>query len=353
MNDLFSQLKDLQSSSDAGSVSGVEKGAIRHSLMAAIGHEERAIEITASGALAYSKWTLVDFISKPLLAGSLVFVLLLGGWMTTVSAASSSLPGDTLYNVKLVTERAKLKLASNEERAILHTEFAQLRLNELSLVKDDAGAAVALSAFKKEIELAGNELRILKDSGSTETLAIATVLDQKIDELSSVLEVSVSVEDLAGAQSATAAVAEEVVDVMVESHEESATSNSEENLGSVFRSDLAKINSRQTFDLGRVAVIRSAINNQELLEKAGVFAPQVTAMEFAVTRSTDRMAEAMNLVAAGGFRAAFKILRDVTEVLDHVENQIAEAEIKISTAVAYLDETAEETNSLTIDGEES
>lgn len=343
MRDLVSQLKDLKTNSKAGFVSGVQRDKMRANLLEAIGHEEKVLEPVAVGATHYTRWVFVDFISKPLAASVAIFVMLMGGWMTTVSAASESLPGDTLYNVKLVTERAKLKLASSEERAILHTEFAERRLNEAMELGDNAQATVAFDAFKKEIELAGTELRNLKDAGSVETVAVATKIDKKINELSAVLNDNSKETGVVDAQAVAEATSNGVVDVMVESHEEAGTESSSENLGKVFRTDVQKITDRQTYDLGRVAVIKGAIGTNDLAKRSGVSSEQVVIMEFSVVHSTDRLPEAMNSLAVGGYRDALNILRNIEQALAHVETQIAEAEIAITTAP----QTLEEINSLT------
>ena len=63
----------------------------------------------------------------PVMAAFLVCLIL----VTTITAASASMPGDALYPVKRVTERIRLALTSEPQQAALHLNLAQERLAEL------------------------------------------------------------------------------------------------------------------------------------------------------------------------------------------------------------------------------
>lgn len=63
----------------------------------------------------------------------LVVGVIFSGSFVAVSAAQTSLPGDTLYPVKLSVEKAKIGIAfSQEKKAILQLAFAGTRLEEVS-----------------------------------------------------------------------------------------------------------------------------------------------------------------------------------------------------------------------------
>ena len=62
-----------------------------------------------------------------------VFVVLFGGASATAYASQSALPGDALYPVKSSLEHTQISLANDAyNRALLHLEFAQRRLNEIT-----------------------------------------------------------------------------------------------------------------------------------------------------------------------------------------------------------------------------
>jgi hypothetical protein len=65
----------------------------------------------------------------------LVLITLLLGSTTVVYAAQNSLPGDILYDTKLVLENVRLKIEGNDPESIfmLHAEFAMERIEEIAL----------------------------------------------------------------------------------------------------------------------------------------------------------------------------------------------------------------------------
>lgn len=102
------------------------------------------------------------FALQPALVMVLVLGVGTGGWITSVQAASNSLPGDALYSIKLASERTQVALASlsSDDRAVtgLHVAFAKRRLDEVNRVvkkpnskKKAARAATAMQGFKKEM----------------------------------------------------------------------------------------------------------------------------------------------------------------------------------------------------------
>ena len=75
-----------------------------------------------------------------------VFAFLVAG-SGTVAAASDSLPGDTLYAVKLATERVQLAFTSSDAgKAKLEAEFTGRRAEEMARIveKDDPGEVEAV-----------------------------------------------------------------------------------------------------------------------------------------------------------------------------------------------------------------
>ncbi len=345
MSDAIAQLKSLKHEAKAGWISGEALADRRLELMEAIGNQE----VVETNSPVYTRWLFTDFISKPLAAGVAIFVLLLGGWMTTVSAASNSLPGDTLYQVKLVTEAAQLKLASADKKAILHTEFAENRLQEAVTLSaanaSDQIVSNTMNAFQSEIALAEGAVRKMQEDGHAQTVAVAYQVDQKITALSNTLEANKNTEsdaiNVQAAEQTTKDASDSVVEVMVEAHESAATAATTVSLESRFRDGITAINSRQTYDLGRLAVIKAALADQAVATASGIDLSKVTSAEFTVTHATDLLPEAMDLVAQGGMRAAFDILIDINQSLENVEKSITEFEIQISVAASSLHEEIE------------
>jgi hypothetical protein len=345
MTNVFKQLRDHKTDPSFGAVSVAQQTAARAKLMEAIGHNDAPQEASFS-RLQFVRWSFFDAATRPVSA-ALILIVCLGGGIGTVKAASASLPGETLYGLKLVTEQAQLRLASLEDKAVLHTEFAERRLAEAVAIsrmgEDDHGDYLAtMSAFRKELALADDHLRQLQQEGYGDTVKVAQTINEKIDALSTVLvasgadaerdlQLSGSVKE---AEEATRAVSETVTDVIVETHEQSEDSISSIEISQMFKDDLREIQNRQTYDLGRAVVIGQAFAaHPELRSVASLASVDVEMLEFRITQAGEEIPEAMNLMAAGGFRTAFEMLRSANSALLLLEEELAGVEIEITNAL--------------------
>lgn len=352
MSDVLSQLKDLKSNPKAGWISESAKEHSRQVLLQAIGHEEASVQLlstSSNGGTTFMRWAFFDLISKPLATGAFIFVFALSGWITTVNAASNSLPGDTLYSLKRVTERAQLKLSSLEDRAVLHTEFANRRLEEAAAMTQSGDPQKkdlvegAYADAKQEIDLAQGDLRELSKSGSADTAKVAGVIDQKIEQLSSVIgqteptDVEVVTAAVTGVADAAQAASDAVIEVLVDTHE-AAPETSHVDLAQLFREQVDDLEDRQTFDLGRVAMIRKVLAaHPELASTSGLpVASDLSRLEYSITSATAGLPDAMDRLVAGGSRDAFDSLSSIGASLRSIEAEIANIEVAITTAISSL-----------------
>ena len=344
MKDIFTQLNDFKDELLLGASSGAKKASARAEVMAAIGHKEQQSAAVFAG---FFRWSFRAHVSQPMTAAVVLACFLVGGF-GTVQVASASLPGDRLYGLKLVTEQAQLRLASIESKAVLHTEFAERRLTEAMTLTGVGGAAsahaaTAMDAFKKELALADTTLRELHEGGSEETIKIAQAVDEKIEELSSVLETSndgaseESTEDGQTAEELARAVSETVTDVIVETVEESGDEVSSYELGAMFKDDLREIQNRQTYDLGRLVVIRNAFEAYpDLRTLESLSSVNEDAIEFSITQATEGVPEAMSLMAVGGYRTAFDLLQEANNALLTLEADLVTIESSITQGIHEL-----------------
>lgn len=104
--------------------------------------------------VGYRPWARLGRALAPLAAAFLALALLLGA---SVEASAHALPGDTLYPLKLAVERVRYAAAlSQEDRAALHLEFAERRLEEVQALTD-RGRPVSegvLDALASELDAA-------------------------------------------------------------------------------------------------------------------------------------------------------------------------------------------------------
>jgi hypothetical protein len=335
MSDVISQLKALKTNPKAGWISEIARERSREILLSAIDSELLSSPSTSYKlqATSFISWQFFDLISKPLAAGAFVFVFLLGGWISTVNAASNSLPGDTLYTIKRVTEQAQLRLASLEDRAVLHTEFASRRLEEAAAMTQSGDpekidlVQITFDEAKQEIQLAQGDLKELSETGSSETVNVATVIDQKIDQLG----------EVSGLAEAAEAASDAVVDVLVETHD-AAPQESRIDLQALFREQVEALQKRQTFDLGRVAMVRRVLaEHPELVNAAGLPTKKdLNVIEFNITDAASGVPSAMDRLTQGGSRDAFDAMNAMRDQLKLVESGLADIEVAITQAVAAI-----------------
>lgn len=354
MANIIEQLKTLKSHEEAGFVARNVEEQGRQRLMQAIEHSDDARANVLANGLAYMKWNFDQFVSKPLVIASAALVLVAGGWMTSVNAASNSLPGDTLYTFKLVAERARLQLASVEHRAILHTEFAQRRYEEALAIEQLPGRQVyfeeTINAFKEQMNLASTSLDKLRDENNEGTLEVAVAIDQKINSLNTVIDSAQAnvnqvedIEKVSQVREVTQGAEKAVLDVVVSTHE-NAEEPSKADLDQLFHKELTELRTREARNLARLDLIESLIEqNEEVLEAAEFPVDEnIGQIRFLVTDVAERDGEAMNLAAAGGYRAAFDILSAANDSLLGIEDDIAAIEIDLMSAISRGKQLLEE-----------
>lgn len=122
-----------------------------------------------------------------------VFVLVIfaiAGTLGIVSAAQNSLPGDLMYPLKIVVEKAQAKFVASEgAKADLKTEFASRRMREFRQLidkpevsaKQDQKIAQAVGNFQKEINDVNQLLNKTKDNESAvKAVAVAKQLNLEV-----------------------------------------------------------------------------------------------------------------------------------------------------------------------------
>ncbi|MEK9155443.1 MAG: DUF5667 domain-containing protein [Patescibacteria group bacterium] len=357
MSNIAAQLRALKNRPAAGALPVESHAANKIALLRAIGGEEAvAVEMTATNVMGtrYALWLSHSFISRPVAVGVAGIFLTASGLLTTVSAAEQSLPGDMLYNVKLLNERTQLQLASLDRRAVLHTEFAGRRLQEVAQLQADttgvntALVAQTMGAYKNEITSANHNLQELQATGDVTTVATASQVQQNLVTLDSAMteaaasattpEQSAAVTD---AQTTTQNAQENSVAVAVQAHQTTNSQQSTRELNEMFMRQFSAINARRTFDLHRVAMIRASLNAHDELfaATAVVTEDDLRRLERSINIAVADVAPAMDTFAAGGYRSAFDVLNRADAVLRGIEATLAEIETAIVNAIMAQPDT--------------
>ncbi|MFZ2681938.1 MAG: DUF5667 domain-containing protein [Patescibacteria group bacterium] len=351
MNKLLKQLKQLKHEPRFATMNAQAVAKSWDRIAAAIGAQEPAAQPLPSAAVMYFeylKWNLGKYLSKPAMAGAFSVVVIASGWMTTVRAADS-LPGQRLYSVKMITEKAQLKLASLDRKAVLHTEFAGRRLQEASDLQDASEDILvsaplvkeAIAAYKQEVASAGENLRQLKDEGSETVLATATSVqrqlqanDSNIDNVVADSDSPEATQDALDAKIVTQEVSGAATTIAVEVHEELPSDLSAYELKQMFKSGLGQIEARQRFDLERIEVIRAALADESVSYDSYNVPTDadLLAFEYPIVAVDSLLSHAMSSFGIGGYRSAFATLREIDDSLLGIEAQLAQIEITIMTA---------------------
>jgi len=292
---------------------------------------------------------------RPLAVGVSAFVLMIGGWTGMVSASFDTVPGDALYPVKIANERAQLAMTlSGEKKAKLHVSFASNRLDEvvtLSGTLDDGErdeqVKTAIEGFAKEIEAANQKIDEIKADDLGTAAELAKMMDRKVDEYEAAIKTSetelATGENLANVDEAKEAVDSannKAVEVLVESHETAPEEATAADLENSFQNDLAEIHTRVAYSESRLATVEGVLAQYDFETKDG-FAASIDAARTGLVAIDPLVSDAMDVMAAGGFRKAFELLQNAKSELRIVESEIAALEIAITSEAIAFNQEAE------------
>lgn len=311
-------------------------------IMAAIGYTPSATPVRYGlrDYFEYYKATLGPSMVRSFAGATAGIILLLGGWLTTVHAASNSLPGDPLYGFKLITEQVQLRMASLEQRAVLHTEFAERRLHEAVTLQENGATdaddvRVAFDGFKREVSSANSDLQMLQQAGSADAVETAGKIEQKLASLDAVLDQTVGTDATIVAQEAkdisreaqTTAVA-----VVVDTHESGDTVAPTVEMQQMFMRQFGDLEARQSFDLHRLEVIYNAVTSDDprLADIALPSTVELGLVEKILLGEETRLADALTGYNSGDYRAAFDMLQSIDGELQQEEYRMAQTEIAIT-----------------------
>jgi len=152
-------------------------------------------------------WQVLKLAAKPAFVLFSIVGLVLGSGLS-VSASDTALPGDTLYPLKMATERVQVALTFRQkEQAKIHVELAGKRINEVRKINNNPLPAqnknqkinIAIDKFQREIGTVKTKLETLEEnSGNEAMLEVAKIVDSKTDEYQAVLAETTSDPEVSG-----------------------------------------------------------------------------------------------------------------------------------------------------------
>ncbi|MFA5813654.1 MAG: DUF5667 domain-containing protein, partial [Patescibacteria group bacterium] len=132
---------------------------------------------------------------RPVFTTFLVVVVSVVGWTASVGASYNSLPGDTLYGVKLATERTQVAVASltggPEKKAEALNNVAKTRAYEAKeLVSQNRLDHVGktLSSLQKTVEKASESMQDVKENDPGKATTVANSITETAESISQTLD---------------------------------------------------------------------------------------------------------------------------------------------------------------------
>ncbi|MBI2550974.1 hypothetical protein HYV73_01350 [Candidatus Uhrbacteria bacterium] len=282
---------------------------------------------------------------------SVICFVLLGGWVASVQAATT-VPGDVLYPVKLATERVQVSFASQEDRPALHAEFAQRRLDEVSEIQGSAREGKtelvrqAVEGFKKEIDNARQDLVTVQGADPKQAVEVAVNLNQKTDALAASLsqtaeasQTGVEVKEaVVQALERVAEASDQTIDTLVTTHEQQPEEETADQLKREFQEEVKGLFGRAAMDVRRAQTIAAVVESKTELRE---FQSGVEMIRQAFVDQDAALTEAMNIVAAGGYRAGFDRLKQIQQKLLATETSLTTLEIEITSLISASENVTE------------
>ena len=275
---------------------------------------------------------LTDMIARPIALAALFVVMVLGGWITGVNASLDTLPGDMLYPMKLVSEKAQLVLATANSRSKLHAEFATRRLTEVATLvqsnvpEKEERLQRALDGFQKQMDGVSEDLANQETEDAS--VELARIIEQKSDELEIVLELTETVKDGTSREAVSTQVGatqeskQQAVQTLVDQAPSSAISRQE--LERQFTNDLRDLFARERTTELRIARI------QTVLERRADVTVEFDARAIKTRLKAIDVSEAENFAAGGAYERAFSLLSDEKTKLRALNDALLSVEIALT-----------------------
>ena len=350
-------INDSKNNSSFGEVSSdvLENGRVK--LLEALGSTEtQAPSYTWQHHKEFVASFVLQSIARPIAVGMSSIVIALGGWVVAVNAASSSVPGDTLYPVKIATEKVQLQLTtSSEQRVKLHMEFAGRRLDEASEIQSStrAGKSIriqsAIDSFREEMASVGSEVAEVSERNPETASNLISFVNQKTNDYVDVIRDQVSLtetvqtsdevrENVEAAHSETVNVNQNAVLSLVETYE--SVENDPSNLQDIFRGDLEDVQGQLAVVNSRLEVVDKVLSDHLELDADLVANSKdiISRIRHRILEVPSQIATATDLLAAGGYRATFDTMDELKDTMEVTHNLLAQLEVQISVALQDVSE---------------
>jgi len=307
----------------------------------------------------FSFWRVFNFnrTFKTLYISAILFALLVCSGGVTVFAAMKSLPGSSLYPVKLAVEKARTLVASSQESKIkLQSELTNTRLQELKQIveaPDSLGQKTAqvdqvVGQIQQQLATFKDQLPQAKDNGSQKSVETAKMVGEKVSQIEKALvQAQKSLNSDSGQNlnnkisEATAAAdktSDQALEIIVNNKSQASPADKQ--------AALAKI--EENINNARIEekMIKEKISLIGIKASSGVEAILVidkSVVDDQLKKASDLLDKAANSLKQQDAQTAFKLLGAAKEILKSAENLTeisAQGQIDSQNGDSNLNKTA-------------
>jgi hypothetical protein len=124
----------------------------------------------------------MSLLGQPMAGLAAIILLIFGGGIFSISAASEATPGSFLYTVKIVSEKTRFAFALQpEDKMKLNVEFAERRMTEIKTLTDNNKGDIdgAAEDLKNKIISAQEQLKQVEDNDLNKAVKLARDMENK------------------------------------------------------------------------------------------------------------------------------------------------------------------------------
>jgi len=185
MNKIESQLRELRSIKPESGWKAAQKEMLMKQVFAAAREDNKK-----GGIILYIKEAFsheMSVLAQPIASIAVIIMIVVGGGIFSITAASEATPGSFLYTVKIVSEKTQFALTTKpEEKIKLRVSFVERRVNEITSVasnNDNKVLEEIADNLANDIMSVQNELSEIENKDINSALDMARAINSKTIEL--------------------------------------------------------------------------------------------------------------------------------------------------------------------------
>lgn len=185
MNKIESQLRELRSIKPESGWKAAQKEMLMKQVFAAAREDNKK-----GGIILYIKEAFsheMSVLAQPIVSIAVIIMIVIGGGIFSITAASEATPGSFLYTVKIVSEKTQFALTTKpEEKIKLRVSFVERRVNEITSVasnNDNKVLGEIADNLANDIMSVQSELSEIENKDINSALDMARAINSKTIEL--------------------------------------------------------------------------------------------------------------------------------------------------------------------------